>query len=87
MRHIKAWLYRRGFRPKLGSVFHSPSLDIVYAFKAVNWEVALTPCGTCGEGPPEGECPQSKRPCGHHCNHVWDDGACHWCGKVFGEGE
>ena len=44
------------------------------------------PCGSCGESP-EGECPASKRPCGHHCNHVWTHDACDWCGKEFGEGE
>lgn len=41
-------------------------------------------CGSCGESP-EGECPKSKRPCGHHCNHVWTHDACDWCGKEFGE--
>lgn len=42
-------------------------------------------CGSCGEGSPNGECPKSKRPCGHHCNHVWTHDACDWCGKEFGE--
>jgi hypothetical protein len=41
-------------------------------------------CGSCGETP-ENECPASKRPCGHHCNHVWTHDTCDWCGKEFGE--
>lgn len=41
-------------------------------------------CGSCGESP-EGECPESKRPCGHHCNHVWTHDVCDWCGIEFGE--
>ena len=40
-------------------------------------------CGSCGESP-ENECPDSKRPCGHHCNHVWTHDACDWCGQEFG---
>lgn len=43
-------------------------------------------CYTCGDASfPEGECPESKRPCGHHCNHVWTSDRCHWCGVEFGE--
>lgn len=38
-------------------------------------------CGSCGEGVP-GDCPKSKRPCGHHCNHIWTHDACDWCGHV-----
>ncbi len=31
-------------------------------------------------------CPQSKRPCGHHCNHIWTHDECHWCGlKEYGD--
>ena len=38
-------------------------------------------CLTCAEGAgDEGECPESKRPCGHHCNCVWIHDVCHWCG-------
>lgn len=40
-------------------------------------------CGSCGESP-EGECPKSLRPCGHHCNHVWTHDSCDWCGEEFG---
>jgi transcription elongation factor Elf1 len=36
-------------------------------------------CLSCGEGDPPNECPKSKRPCGHHCNHVWTHDSCHWC--------
>ena len=42
-------------------------------------------CGSCGEGIPEQECPESKRPCGHHCNHVWTHDICDWCGTEFGD--
>jgi hypothetical protein len=42
-------------------------------------------CSSCGEESPEGECPKSKRACGHHCNHSWSHDACHWCGEEFGE--
>lgn len=38
-------------------------------------------CATCGEEEGlEGECPESQRPCGHHCNHSWTHDCCHWCG-------
>lgn len=30
-------------------------------------------------GIPE-KCPESKRPCGHHCNHIWTHDSCCWCG-------
>lgn len=37
-------------------------------------------CFTCGEGVGQrDECPGSKRECGHHCNHIWDQDACCWC--------
>ena len=47
-------------------------------------------CFTCGEDPerkqyPLNECPNGKRPCGHHCNCSWDQDHCHWCDKEFGE--
>lgn len=45
----------------------------------------LNECLSCGEGPPEGECPNSERACGHHCNHSWTDDYCHWCGAYFDE--
>ena len=42
-------------------------------------------CGSCGEPDcVEGECPRSKRSCGHHCNCSWVHDVCHWCGKTFG---
>jgi hypothetical protein len=48
-------------------------------------------CLSCGEFDrlnrplPEGECPTSKRPCGHHCNCSWVHDCCHWCGCEMGE--
>lgn len=42
-------------------------------------------CAACPEGIPKGECKQSKRPCGHHCNCSFEHDHCHWCDKWFGE--
>ena len=36
-------------------------------------------CPSCGEGMPRGDCPQSKRVCGHHCTHTWTHDSCCWC--------
>lgn len=36
-------------------------------------------CASCGEGDPVNECAKSLRPCGHHCNHIWESDYCHWC--------
>lgn len=44
----------------------------------------LDDCSSCGEECPTGECPASKRPCGHHCNHSWSHEECCWCGKKWG---
>lgn len=45
-------------------------------------------CITCGEIEGiEGECSDSKRPCGHHCNCSWIHDYCHWCDTEFGEEE
>lgn len=30
------------------------------------------------------KCPQSKRSCGHHCNHSWSHDECCWCNTEFG---
>lgn len=48
-------------------------------------EIEFGDCSSCPEKMPEGECPKSLRPCGHHCNHSWDQDKCHWCGVEFGE--
>ena len=44
-------------------------------------------CDTCTEPGSgiEGECPMSKRPCGHHCNCVWENDHCHWCDAEVNE--
>ena len=34
MRHIRAIIYRLGFRPKCGSIWHSPTLHWQYAFNS-----------------------------------------------------
>ncbi len=36
-------------------------------------------CAGCGEHDPIGECPKSRRTCGHHCNCIWVHDHCHWC--------
>jgi hypothetical protein len=46
---------------------------------------AIDDCLTCSEGMAEGECPKSKRTCGHHCNCSWIQDCCHWCGIEIGE--
>lgn len=44
-----------------------------------------TECIGCEEGMKEGECPNSKRACGHHYNCSWIHDVCCWCGEEFGE--
>lgn len=44
-------------------------------------------CISCEEEMPEHECPESKRPCGHHCNCSWCHDKYCWCGREFGEEE
>ena len=41
-------------------------------------------CASCGEVPGN-DCPEGKRPCGHHCNCSWTQDVCCWCGETFGE--
>lgn len=45
--------------------------------------VRSTDCADCGELMPEQCCPKSRRPCGHHCDCVWTQDTCHWCGVEF----
>lgn len=33
MMHIRRWVYKRGYRPAPGSIFFSPSLNLIYALK------------------------------------------------------
>lgn len=40
---------------------------------------AIQDCASCVEMDPLNECPESKRPCGHHCNHIWENDFCDWC--------
>jgi len=40
-------------------------------------------CISCEEGETEEFCPNSKRKCGHHCNHSYSHEECCWCGKEF----
>lgn len=46
-------------------------------------EVAVVGCASCGEVEDQDECPKSERLCGHHCNHVWEQDICDWCGWAF----
>lgn len=39
---IKEWVYRLGFRPKIGNILHSPSLSLIYAFKDAGVDVSIT---------------------------------------------
>lgn len=43
------------------------AIDKARQTKPPRWE-KVTVCLSCPEGMPEGECSESKRPCGHHCN-------------------
>lgn len=42
-------------------------------------------CDSCGHDDTGGDCPHSKKPCKHHCNCIWTQDKCCWCGKEFGE--
>lgn len=72
--------------------FYERSANILTRFeKRLDGALALdsdTPseekCYSCGEDQRLGECPKSKRACGHHCNCSWVNDLCHWCGKEFG---
>lgn len=47
-----------------------------------------TDCTSCSEGSVPHECPKAQRACGHHCNCIWTQDACHWCGATIdSEGE
>ena len=58
-----------------------------------NWiyDECAKDCATCGEGSevlagcPLGECGKSKRVCGHHCNCIWTQDACCWCGHELSD--
>lgn len=64
-----------------------PLKDFIEWVRAIESEATRRAglCATCSE--PDGglTCAQSRRSCGHHCNHSWTDDACHWCGVEFGE--
>lgn len=45
--------------------------------------VTAKDCISCAERM-EQSCPESPKPCGHHCNHSWTHDACCWCGKEWG---
>lgn len=48
--------------------------------------MSAEPCFTCSEsGGVVGECPEGRRPCKHHCNCVWDQDVCHWCGAEIND--
>jgi hypothetical protein len=44
-------------------------------------------CISCEQGE-QGEdvCPDSPRPCRHHCNHSWSHELCCYCKREWGEG-
>ena len=41
MRAIRRALYRLGFRPRPGSIFHSPSLHLIYTLRSVDLAAAF----------------------------------------------
>lgn len=45
--------------------------------------VAGAICIACAGQPDDEPCTKSKRSCGHHCNHTWEDKPCCWCGAAF----
>jgi len=51
------------------------------------YDECVKDCATCGEGSecPLGECENSKRACGHHCNCIWTQDSCCWCGYELSE--
>ncbi len=54
-------------------------------FRAPLYKRGEPDCLSCAEGMSRDECPESKRPCGHHCDCSWDQDECCWCGATFGE--
>lgn len=41
-------------------------------------ELVEQECLPCAEGD-KSRCKRTRRPCGHHCDHVWMDDVCCWC--------
>lgn len=42
-------------------------------------------CANAAMGYDEDMCPNSRKPCGHHCNHSWSHDLCCWCPAEWGE--
>lgn len=61
----------------------SPRIDEEIGKKSTISDHLSNECICCEEGMPKGECPDSKRECGHHCNHSWIHDECCWCGEEF----
>ena len=85
--HIAIQLYRSTILKLLSD---RAKLNHVYYFNTTGFKRAIMnelddECISCSEGLEQNECPQSKRVCGHHCNHSWSHDQCCWCGKEFGE--
>jgi hypothetical protein len=59
--------------------------SLAYAARTKFVGEVIAECASCEEGIPRDDCPQSKRPCGHHCNCSWTQDVCCWCGKEFDE--
>jgi len=71
-----------------GRSYNSDQSDCKECFKDANAVIndeLDDECISCSEGLEQNECPQSKRVCGHHCNHSWSHDQCCWCNKEFGE--
>jgi hypothetical protein len=84
---VMAGRYSGGFAVRCDDCGARGPVDLVNNAGAIAaWNRAAPPkCLSCGD--PDAacnECPNSKRPCGHHCDCSWSLDICHWCGAEFG---
>ena len=73
---------------QVGVVYTAREALILWWEYIQNRPIQPSDCSSCLEGGiPRNECPQSKRECGHHCNHAWSHEHCCWCDQEVGEEE
>lgn len=84
-----------GKRVVVGAKYHKGDAEfIAHAREDVPWLcervdtlTAEAECEVCGTewdgGDDEAKCPKSRRPCGHHCNHIMTHDGCDWCGGEY----
>lgn len=51
----------------------------------IDWSCVDCENAAAGDVDPEAHCPNSKKECGHHCNHSWSHDSCCWCNGHWGE--